>query len=217
MAQGWARGWWVTRAPAPGPLKARPPTRMDTRFPLCPAAAAHLVCLVILARAPSRARSHGTHGKSPALADRSSPAVHGNISRSHPVIVRFFARRYSALRYCRHDTNKHANRPSPGRQIPGMACTSVNPTPGRGWDWAGHPTISSKATTRCPGGAPTRTAGSSVTCCPGAARGWAAPDRRDAMSPAAARRDDRRSIAVQGQVLTGLPQMLGTRPTESAR
>jgi hypothetical protein len=68
--------------------------------PSCSAAAAHLVCLVILIRALGVPVPTGTHGELPALADRSSLTVHGNTSLLTRVIVRSFARRCSDAPDC---------------------------------------------------------------------------------------------------------------------
>jgi hypothetical protein len=67
--------------PCPWPASSKAAERDGIpASPSCSAAAAHLVCLVILIRAPGVPVPTGTHGELPALADRSSLTVHGNTS-----------------------------------------------------------------------------------------------------------------------------------------
>jgi hypothetical protein len=127
-----------------GPLplaRSKQGRRRDGRpTPSCPAAAAHLVRLVILACAPRVPVPTGTHGESPALADRSSLPVHGNTSLLTPRVVRSFARRYSDPSAALHQQAQ----PGPYRTCPRRAGRTPGwptpaPSPARWVGLARHP------------------------------------------------------------------------------
>jgi hypothetical protein len=168
--------------PSPAPSQAHRRDGTPAFAPSCPAAAANLMCLMILIRAPCVPVPTGTHGEPRVMTDRNSLTVHGSTSllkpRASPLLCKAVLRPLSGATSA-SAARSIQNMPSPGGQDSGMADTSAKPGSVGGLGAASR---------RPPRGLPRGSPGAGLAtrpavsrdAAPGEPRGRAMPGRRDA-------------------------------------